>query len=563
MSDNVLLFDKPILRYRRLADECAKKEDFLGAIRFLTSAKNIDPFNLDVLIDLADNYADAGLLENANKCWFNYIDKAPKERLAVAYEELAINFFYLDNFWASSYYFHKKLEIDGFISKEGLSQEIIDFFSGEEHKKGSYKIAYPFDRADYSYEVKKAKHCMTIGIFDEGAKILQSIPSECLDEDGFGDLAVCLFMSDDLDGAEEVCRQSLKLHGDNVTAFCNLSTVYDMKEDFDNSDYYYRKALSCKKGDKAEAYKIATCAIEREDHQMLLECLTTILNERPYELNMLFFSGLCYANLGNFERAEQQLKTALSLDPEDSVVRFYYDYVNGLLVSGADEQNFMPFKYVKELPEQVISKYKKKIKSLVKNPEKMASMVKKTEVRKVLEWGLFSLDSQVVRDCVFVLTNTLTPYSKSVMMKALINPDGREELKRLIIYVLLQCGVKEKIGVVAGSFYCKLKPKKLACEKDLEHGGLYLSSYALCVSKMIFLDVEVLDKLAKQCDVIFKKLRSIITESDATNEEIAGLILFRAKAKKFSDIAMVTRVFSVDKNKLIYLNKLVDGEKND
>ena len=40
MSEKILLFDKPIFRYRKLAEECAKKEDFAGAIRFLTSAKN-------------------------------------------------------------------------------------------------------------------------------------------------------------------------------------------------------------------------------------------------------------------------------------------------------------------------------------------------------------------------------------------------------------------------------------------------------------------------------------------------------------------------------------------
>ena len=561
MSEKILLFDKPISRYRKLAEECAKKEDFAGAIRFLTSAKNIDPFDLNVLADLADNYADAGLLENSNKQWFKYLDKAPKEKVSVAYEELAINYFYLDNFWASSYYFHKKLEIDGFISKEGLSQEIIDFFSGEEHKKGSYKIAYPFDRADYSYEIKKAKHCISVGMFDEGAKILQSVPFECLDEDGFGDLSVCLFMNDDLDGAEEVCRQSLKMHGDNVTAFCNLSTVYDMKEDFDNSDFYYRKALACKKGDKGEAYKIATCAIEREDHEMLLECLKAILDERPYELNMLFFNGLCYANTGKIERAREQLKFALALDPEDSVIKFYYDYVKEIFETGADKDNLLPFKYVKELPEQVIKKYKKSLKELIKNPEKMAYKVKKQEVKNILEWGIFSPDNEIMHDCVFALTNPLTPYSKSVMQKALLNPDGREELKRLLIYVLIQCGVKEKTGVVAGSFYCKLKPKRLVCEKDLQYGGLYLSAYALCVAKMIFLDVEVLDKLAKQCDFIFKKLRAVITESDATNEEIAGLILLRSNIKKFSEPTMVTRVFSVDKNKLAHLNKLVEGEK--
>ena len=116
---------------------------------------------------------------------------------------------------------HKKLNVDGFISKEGLSKEIVDFFSGEERRRESYKIVYPPEHADFTYEKNKAKRAISAGIFEEADKILSSVPVECLDEDSFGDIAISRFMNDNLDGAEQACRQSLKLFGDNVTAFCN------------------------------------------------------------------------------------------------------------------------------------------------------------------------------------------------------------------------------------------------------------------------------------------------------------------------------------------------------
>lgn len=562
MENKVILFDKNVNRYRKFAEACADKEDFFGTLRYLTSAKSLAPDNLDVIMDLADAYADMGLLEVSNRYWFKYIDKAPKERVAVAYEEIAINFFYMDNFWASSYYFHQKLATDGFISKEGLSQDIIDFFSGEEHKKGSYKIAYPFDKADYSYDIKKAKHAIAIGAFEEGAKILSNIPKECMDEEAFGDLAVCYFMSDDLDASENASRDSLKIHGENVTAFCNLSTVYDMREDFDNSDFYYKKALSCRKGEKGEAYKIATCAIEREDHITVCDCLKTILNERPYEQSMRFFYGLCLANLKNYQAAAEQLKIAHSLDPEDFTVEFYFNYISKMSESGTDEENLTPFKYVKEIPEEIAKKWKGKIRALVKSPEKAFSALKKKEIKQILEWGIYSVDSEFMRDCVYLLTSPFTPYSKEVVLKALLNPEGREELKRVLVYVLICSSIKEKAGIVAGNFYCKLKPKKLACEKDAVYGGLYLSAYALCVSKMIFFDIEGVDKLAKECDKIYKKLRGKVTEAETTNEEIAALILSQSKLKKYSEDVSVLRIFSITKNKLKMLKQLLKGEND-
>ena len=73
--------------------------------------------------------------EMSNLYWFRYLYYAPKDKVSMCYEELAINYFYLDNLWASGYYFHKKISVDGFVSKQDIDPEIIDFFSGEEAKK--------------------------------------------------------------------------------------------------------------------------------------------------------------------------------------------------------------------------------------------------------------------------------------------------------------------------------------------------------------------------------------------------------------------------------------------
>lgn len=562
MEEKVLRFDN-VSTYLKIADGRAEKEDFFGALGFLLSAKSLAPENLKVTVALADLYSDMGLLELSNRFWFEYLDKAPKENYAMAYEELAINYFYLDNFWASGYYFHKKLEIDGYVSKEGLSQEIIDFFSGEEQRKGAYRIAYPFDRADYSYQLKKAKHAIALGGFEEGDKILSSIPEECLDENTAGDLAVCKFMSDKLDEAEDVCRASLERHGANVTAFCNLSTVYDMKEDFDNSDYYYRKALEIRKGEQGEAYKIATCAIEREDHQTVLDCLNTILIDRPYELAMRFFYGLAFVNIGNFQLGYEQLKIAYSLDDKDVAVKFHLDYVKDIIDGEGDYLNLLPFKYVKDIPEQVAKNWKKKLRALTKNPEKFSSAMKKIEWQKILEWGLTCNDLDIMRDCAYVLSSNFTPYSKALVMRTLLNPEGREELKRILVYVAILSGLKERFGVVAGSYYLKVKPRKLVCEKDKVFGGLYFSAYALCMSKMVFFDIDGMDKIGKVCDAVYKKFRSIITEAEVSNEEIAALILSECGYKNYSDDDRVVRLFTITKEKLSMLKKSFKGVKND
>ena len=148
MNEKVLSFDNSVERRRSVAEKCAESGDYTKALGLLFGISEFDK-DRNVLMDIADVYADMGLLELSNRYWYKYMDVSPVDKYSVAYEELAINYFYLDDFWASSYYFNKKIEADGYLSKEGIDQEILDFFSGEEHKKAFYHVAYPLERADH------------------------------------------------------------------------------------------------------------------------------------------------------------------------------------------------------------------------------------------------------------------------------------------------------------------------------------------------------------------------------------------------------------------------------
>lgn len=557
----VIPFIKDNIRYRRLAEAHAERNDFTGALNFLFSAKSLDN-DYQVIMDIADAYADMGLLELSNKYWFIYMDKAPKDKVSVAYEELAINYFYLDNYWASSYYFHLKLTTDGQIIKEGLDPEIIDFFSGAELKKNAYRIAYPFDRADYTFEIKRAKHALAIGAFPEAKRSLSQIPEERRTEETAGDLAVACFMSDDLDGAEKVCRSSLLVHGDNVTAFSNLSTVYDMREDHDNAEYYYRKALEVRKGEKTEAYKIATCAIERGDHQTAKECLEDILIDRPYELSMRFFYGVSLINLGKYDRAKEELKKVVRINPQDPLAH-YYAHLAELLVDGDNEaQKLLPLEYVKELPKATVKQYEKRLKELALTPEKAEFLIKRDDVKRMIEWAVYCGEGETARDAAYLLSLGNSKYAKKLVEDVLLDPETKEEIKRILVYMLVARGYKGKIAAVAGNFYVKARPKKLACEKAPD-GGVYFSAYALCMARAIFWDAENVDKIAKHADKIYSVLSKKVRPSEVTNDEIAALILAECKFKWCKSDRDILNVFEIEKRRLELLRELYKGDKND
>lgn len=560
MDDKILLFDNSIERYKSVAEKKAELGEYEKTLGLLFAIPDYDK-KAEIVMDIAYAYADMGLLELSNRYWYKYIDLSSSDKLSVAYEELAINYFYLEDFWASSYYFHKKIDKDGYLSKEGIDQEILDFFAGEEHKKAFYHIAYPFDRADYSGKVKMAKHAIATGKFSDGVKILSQIPKECMTEEIFGDLATALYMDDELDKSASVSRESLAVHGDTVTAFCNLSIVYDMKEDKEKSEYYYRKALECRTGERTEAYKIATCAIERDDHFTAKECLKAILKERPFDTTMRFFYALAAINLGDYDMAEAELGRVLRTDPSDRITRYYFELNKDLKSSVPNSEKLIPLKYIKEIPEKIEIKRIKKIKDLANHPEKIASAIKKAEVKELLLWGLKCKNSEILRETAYILSTSLNSFSKQAILNALLDNEALPELKRVLVYALTVCGYKSKYGVVAGSIYIKVKPKKLAFEK-LDTTGMFTRAYALAMSRAVFWDLDKIDKINSSAEKLFKRLNGVVTEADITGDELAALMIYASKFDKLNQKQILAHLFDIKIERLNQLINTLLGDKN-
>ena len=129
MESKVVKFEPTIKNYLFLADRCYDRGSVSDALCYLFKAETIAPDSPEVLSAIADAYADLDMLELSNQYWYYYIDCASKEKQSVAFEEMAVNYFYMNRVFASGYWFHQKLARDGFISPELLDPEISAFFS--------------------------------------------------------------------------------------------------------------------------------------------------------------------------------------------------------------------------------------------------------------------------------------------------------------------------------------------------------------------------------------------------------------------------------------------------
>lgn len=563
-KDKVIQFNPDIERYRKLARQKLEQDKLYDALGFLFSALKIGE-TYELFGDIANVYSEMGLLELSNKYWFYYLDRCPKEKVTVAYEEIAINYFYADNLLASGYYFHKKVSIDGFISRENLDQEIIDFYSDAVNQRNAYYVAYPFDRADYSNKIKQAKRDMALTDFRSAEKIFSTIPNECLSEDVSGDYALTLFLQKKDDKAIDVCKDSLEKNGKNLTAFCSLSTIYKAKGDKEKAEYYYKEALSCRTGDRLEDYKLAPVALENGDTKVACECLKTIIEDRPYDVDMKFFYALAQMNSGQYEKAYKTLAEAYRTNPEDIVVKYFLDEAKALYEGDTSFEKNLPLEYHKELPKQTVAYYKRRIRDLSEGLEKGRKKFNTEEYLNLIKWGLEQDDLSLAQKCIYLGVN-FGVLGKEVLLKQLLSYLVSERVKRAIVFWLIAVGYKQKFSIVANGIFVSVKPAKLVFEKDERCSSFLISAYALALSKLVFIGYQETHKIAFSVNRIYGKLKHHINDIAPTVEVASALIVYLLNRPEFSNVNYLCAMFGItedDFNLTLSAYEKFKGDKND
>lgn len=560
MEKKILLCDNnDTERLRKLAAARSDNGDFVGALGFLFRAleNGNDP---EVITDIADAYADMELFELSNKFWFIYLANAPKDKESIAYEELGINYFYMDNLYMSGYYFHKKYLIDGYISQEGLDPDIVDYFSGVIDNKDAYRVAYPPERADYSYELKEAKRAVIAADYERAEKLLERIPEGCTQyAEAMEELSMLKFLTGSVDEGINVCRAQLNSVGDNIAAYCNLSSMYHYKSDDEKSRYYYVKALEQPLNDISDYYKLATCSLEQKEHLKAIGYMERIITERPYETNIRYLNALALLNCGKFERAEREFSYLYRLKPWDGVVK-YYAALAGRLIKYGDKDGVLPLDYIDEVPETEEVRRLATLKDLPKlETDKINRALKNPDNFDCVVWGLTNSEESVEKLCVLVLMSSTLKKAHAALTDVLIDPDAPMYLKEIIVYVLIISGHKKSLSLTKGGVYLRVKPKKLRFEKMPEYEVFFLS-YAFCFSRLAVSVETDLEKTAFATERVFKKLKDKIDPALIGKEELAALITVDCKFKGIGSERRIARVFGADYKKYVELKKIYDGE---
>lgn len=557
----VINFDDSVERYKALIDKKMEEEDLLGALSYAFTYLGKD-FSLDAISDVADIYADMCLYELSNKYWFMYLDRAPKDKKSVAYEELAINYFYMNNYVVSGYYFQKKMAVDGFIDRENIDQEIVDFFTKQLDVRKMYNVVYPENKIDYTPLITEAKRALSTGDFKSAVSILNKIPKNSPSYlTGATNLSMAYYVSGETDKAIDINRELIKDYGENVSVLCNLASMYNYKKDYDKSNYYYNRAVEIGSKDKEDIFKLATCSLEQNDHVKGVEYLEQVIDDKFMDTGILSLYGMALLNSGKYERAAEVFSKAYRVDRTDKVLKYYAELSNGFCQDKKDKDKLLPLSYIDNLPEKEISKRSKVIKSALKSRDKNFDLIKDKTLLEYVEWGLKKGGGSIAKNCIYLLTESNSKEGTEILKDAILDVETPSKIKEAIVFILVIDGYKGKIGLTSGNFYISFKPKKVLSER--EGDDLFFSAYALALSKVVMTGEKELDKLALVQDEIYNKLKDSEFTKCFTREEFAALNVVLCRFNVFNKEKDIYSIFSVKEDRIKMLTELFVGEKND
>ncbi|MBR5192420.1 MAG: hypothetical protein IKW33_03315 [Clostridia bacterium] len=547
MENKVLQFDNSIERYRSLAFNRLDNEDYIGALDMLFSALNKE-YSLEIIKDIAVVYANMELYELSNRYWFTYLHKAKKEDIGIALEEIAFNYFYMDNLWASSYYFNKKIEFDGQISRDNIPDEIVKHFAESIDIKDKYKIAYPFEETDYTEELKKGRTAIALGDLRTAKKTFKKVPKKS--PQGFEaekELAVAEFLSGDVEKGIEITRKLIIENGESCALLCNLSSMYKSKEDKEKALYYYKKALTYPKKQEEDTYKLATCALENEDHEKAVELLTEILKERGLDVRLTHLYGLALLNCGKLTEGAKELNELYRIDPTNLTNKYFANLANKM-VDGVDTKGLTPFLYNGEIPYKEGNKRLSIIGKVVEYDQLAREKeLKKPYVNESVKWGLEMGEEEVAKACIFILSSSTNKENIKYLLDKLLDDEFSADVKSIIIFMLVLAGCKNKMGVVSGGYYTTFKPKKLPFENE-EKGKPFETAYALCLSRLAFTGFNSFNQLAIEINKAYKTLKNYENIENLT-KEIAVVCTILSDSKKINTHS-ACRIFNAKEDRV-------------
>lgn len=549
--DNILSAVPTLAYYEKRDKKLHDDENLSGRIAlWLSAEKNLQ--NAIIYKNLATLYALADLYECSITYWYKYLNVAKeKSELTDCYNGLGNGYFMLGNPRVANYYLNKSFVTGGALDPDSLNEEVVDYFINEIDKGDGYKIVYPPEKADYTNLLSNAKDALLTGDIKKALSLYSEVPlGSKFYATARAEMSVAEFLSGNTDKGIELSHQALKGDKDNVFALCNLSSMYFVKEDKQNSRFYYERALSVGSNDPDDMLKIAMSACEQREHRVALKYIDELIKQRPYDVSLKYIYGVAHYNLGNLQVARNAFYDALSLKGRDCVFEYALRLTDMAIERGLDGK-LNDMKYFVQLPPAEVELQKNTIKKMTElSQTELDKAVKKKDNLFAIDWAFSYGDPDTQKMSVYILASTRHKWAEKKLYDLLINCTITDYVKRIIITVLVINGCNKRVGMVLGNIYQKTKFSKLSDDVPMA----FTYAYAGCTSLLAPIGVEDMSKYKIATEYLSRTLPTNFIET-LDGPELSVLITLVAKDKLTSDDETIIKIFNIKKDKFIKLKE--------
>lgn len=141
----------------------------------------------------------------------------------------------------------------------------------------------------------------------------------------------------DIGKAEPFFQKALTLDGEMGTAYYGLANLYFNQDRYDEATTLYEKAISCGV-QEADAYFMLGKSLERaEKGRLALPYLQRALELAHEDLEIRLSYGILLANEGVYDLAEDQFKSILEEEPENSDAHFNLGFLYAVSTEDKDQ----------------------------------------------------------------------------------------------------------------------------------------------------------------------------------------------------------------------------------
>ncbi|MBQ9482049.1 MAG: hypothetical protein IJU84_07800 [Clostridia bacterium] len=324
--NKLLKFDNGANRLKTVAEKRRDEGDILGAVSAYRSVLEKSPFDYDANADLAELYAEADLCMEAANCWFRALSvAADKYEEARAYNGLGAAHYFLGMDLLALHYFGKQLSLDQETDYE--YNDVIEDIQDEaydENERRPYFVVYDKTKDDEGEKsIKRARALIEEGKLNEALTSLTQIKDDSPHfVRSLEMIAFVLFLQGKYETATEIADHILYLDGNNFRARYVLCSCLYGKGETEKSEVFFKQlvAEAEEKFDEERYLHMIMLSLDTSHESVALRFIERVLEETPYNLNVLYVRGLVKYNLGDVEGCRADLKKVLVFT-DNAVVR--------------------------------------------------------------------------------------------------------------------------------------------------------------------------------------------------------------------------------------------------